>query len=112
MQYQQQTIFNQQNLPQQYNQYTQIQQSQRQPIIQQTQISIPQQAQQVQIISTTTPDPFCSSFNSNGLCVRCSQRYYFNSNKVCTQVSANCNQYDANTGQCTSCYQSYTLFNG
>lgn len=86
------------------------QQNQNQQQIQQNQYQYENQQQQQ--LTSVAPDPFCASFNPNGSCIRCSQRYYFNSNGVCIQVSANCNQYNATTGVCTSCYQSYTLYNG
>ena len=75
------------------------------------------QSQQIPIIITpqqpsNLPDPYCAAFNPDGTCSRCAQRYYFGSNRVCTPVSGNCNGYNPTTGACTSCYQSFLLYNG
>ena len=49
-------------------------------------------------------DNFCGQFDSQGCCTVCSHRYYFNEDRKCTEVSPDCNNYDAETGNCTSCY--------
>lgn len=63
-------------------------------------------------IQQPSTDPHCAAYSSSGSCLQCSQRYYFGQNRVCTPVSNNCNGYDAISGVCTSCYQSFTLYNG
>ena len=55
----------------------------------------------------------CATWDwNNQVCLQCSNRWFFNSNKVCTPVSNDCNQYDAATGACTTCFKGYALSNG
>lgn len=39
-------------------------------------------------------DPNCKSFNSNGGCTACSKGYYFNKDKICTQIDPSCKTFD------------------
>jgi hypothetical protein len=51
----------------------------------------------------------CKNWDWNKqVCLECSSGWVFNSKGVCTQVSSNCQSYDAN-GVCTGCYNGYTL---
>ena len=47
----------------------------------------------------------------NQVCLKCSNRWFFNSHKKCVPVDDNCNTYSDN-GNCTSCYQGYGLCDG
>lgn len=59
------------------------------------------------------PKPYgCEVWDSvYGICLKCSARFYFNSNKVCAQVSELCKTYDEN-GNCLTCYAGYYLSKG
>lgn len=46
-----------------------------------------------------------------GICKACSERYYFDFQFECIAVSPFCQTYDANSGDCTSCYGGYQLTN-
>jgi hypothetical protein len=45
------------------------------------------------------------------VCLQCSNRFVFNSQRVCVPVSDNCNQWNS-SGACTSCYAGYILNGG
>lgn len=47
----------------------------------------------------------------NQVCLKCSNGWTFNSNKVCVAVSDQCKSHDE-TGNCISCYQGYDLKDG
>lgn len=48
---------------------------------------------------------------TNGRCYECSRRFYMN-NGQCLPVNDYCNDYDLNTGACTTCYQGFVLQQG
>lgn len=53
-------------------------------------------------------NPGCLAWDGNHSCLSCSARFYFNSQKICTQVSDYCYTWNTN-GACTSCYGGYVL---
>jgi proprotein convertase subtilisin/kexin type 5 len=61
--------------------------------------------------SSQNVDPNCAKFDTQGICVQCSQGAYF-SNGVCTLVDANCKTFNNVNGQCTSCYGGFVLIQG
>ncbi len=67
----------------------------------------------IQDLSLINPkDKGCSDWNwSVQICLKCSNKWYLNSNGVCTPVSDLCKTNDLN-GQCLSCYDGYSLNNG
>lgn len=57
-------------------------------------------------------DVGCSSWDwDKQICLKCSTRFIFNSNKICVPVNDNCNSWNA-AGDCTSCYSGYALNGG
>ena len=62
--------------------------------------------------STSVADPNCRSFNKDNVCLNCSNGYYFNQEKVCTQVNPNCKTFDYSTLLCTQCYNGFELSSG
>lgn len=54
----------------------------------------------------TTLDVNCAAFN-NGVCVKCSNNYYLNSQGVCKQFNTLCKTSNSSTGACLSCYPGY-----
>jgi hypothetical protein len=55
-------------------------------------------------------DPGCARWDwPNRKCLKCSTRYYFNRQGVCTQVSDTCNTFNSTTGSCLSCYSGYVM---
>lgn len=52
----------------------------------------------------------CAVWNNNK-CEKCSVRYYFNADNVCTPVSDHCREWNAD-GTCTSCYVGFAVNNG
>ena len=54
-------------------------------------------------------DPGCKTWE-NGVCTVCSNRWAFDSNGVCQQVSDSCKTHDGL--QCASCWSGYILNNG
>jgi hypothetical protein len=58
----------------------------------------------------TYTDPNCAKYDSDNNCLQCSFRYYFNSNRICTKISDQCNTWSDSTGACTSCYVGFRLF--
>jgi hypothetical protein len=62
--------------------------------------------------ATSPSDPNCKSFDSNNVCITCSKGYYFNQNKVCTQVNSECKTFDYTKLVCTACYNGYDLVAG
>lgn len=50
----------------------------------------------------------CSEF-SNGLCVKCSNGYYFGANGKCKIVPPTCASFDKLTEKCKACYPGYEL---
>lgn len=46
------------------------------------------------------------------VCLQCSDRWFMNSQKICTPVSDNCQSWDNINGACISCYKGYNLNNG
>ena len=62
---------------------------------------------------STPSDPGCALWSSNlKVCLKCSDRFYFDSSSTCTAVSDFCATWDKASGQCTSCYDGYDLSNG
>jgi len=47
-----------------------------------------------------------------GLCLKCSIGFIFQSNGLCGIVSSNCKTHDIITGNCLSCYLGFLLLNG
>jgi hypothetical protein len=57
-------------------------------------------------------DPYCNTFDSTGNCTKCSYKYYFNENHVCTPISDFCSAWNSTTGVCTACYDGYVIESG
>ena len=58
--------------------------------------------------NTNPSDPNCQNFDrQSNRCVRCSYRFYLGSDGLCAQVSDQCQTWNFNNGNCTSCYQGY-----
>jgi hypothetical protein len=55
-------------------------------------------------------DPLCRTFKKN-VCIECSYRSYFDVNRRCQQVNPQCNTFTSD-GQCTTCYDGYSLSKG
>ena len=54
----------------------------------------------------------CATWDwKNQVCLKCSHRWFFNSQKRCVPVDDNCNNY-ADDGSCTSCYPGYSVREG
>ncbi len=53
----------------------------------------------------------CAAYN-NSICVKCSRNYYFNSKAICTMVDSNCKTFDDKNGNCLTCYDGRSIFNG
>ena len=53
-------------------------------------------------------DPFCKEFK-DGVCVACSFGFYFGTDNICMKVSDLCSTYNANTGECLSCFLGFKL---
>ena len=53
-------------------------------------------------------DPGCNSFE-NGICVKCSFGYYFDSQAKCRQIPPTCGNFDTLNGVCNECYPGYEL---
>jgi len=60
-------------------------------------------------VNSTLSDPNCNSFNSNGVCTKCSSGYYFNSLNICTKIDDNCQSFNIQTLTCLGCYAGYAL---
>jgi len=55
----------------------------------------------------------CSTWDwDNQICLQCSKRWVFNSNKQCVPVDDQCSSFDSNSGTCTACFSGYNLQNG
>jgi proprotein convertase subtilisin/kexin type 5 len=50
----------------------------------------------------------CSQFN-NSVCIKCSNGYYFDSNKTCVLADTLCKSFDQSNGDCLSCYAGFKL---
>ena len=57
-------------------------------------------------ISSTDPNCFASE---NGVCKKCSFRFYFNKDGICTVVHPECKTWDDNNGNCLSCFDGFQL---
>ena len=55
--------------------------------------------------------PNCAQVGANGQCVQCAYRFYI-VNGYCQAVSDQCYTWNSANGQCTGCYQGYTLSGG
>jgi hypothetical protein len=60
------------------------------------------------ITSQDQINPSCLAWDGKHNCLSCSARFYFNDQKICTQVSDFCYTWNSN-GACTSCYGGYIL---
>ena len=57
-------------------------------------------------------DVGCGTWDwKNQVCLKCSENWVFNSNRVCVPVSDHCASH-AEDGACTSCFEGYILSNG
>ena len=57
-------------------------------------------------------DSGCATWDwDNQVCLKCSHRWFFNSQKRCVPVDDNCNNY-ADDGSCSSCYPGYSVRDG
>jgi proprotein convertase subtilisin/kexin type 5 len=56
-------------------------------------------------------DPSCKSFNSDNTCQECSTSFYLSMGK-CVRFNPLCATINPTTGDCTSCYNGYTLKQG
>jgi hypothetical protein len=65
-----------------------------------------------QCVQTLNQDRNCQQFDSNSSCIKCFASYFLNPSGVCTLQNNLCATFNQNTGECTSCYQGYTLANG
>ena len=45
----------------------------------------------------------------DGVCVECSDHYYFNNNGVCCEVKPECRIFDREQGVCVACYQGWMI---
>ena len=61
--------------------------------------------------SALNPSNLGCSIWSNGVCIQCSIRWFFDSNKVCQPVSDLCSTWNSN-GECVSCYNGYIVNQG
>jgi hypothetical protein len=57
-------------------------------------------------------NPQCLTFDLNGKCTNCTNRYFIGLNSICTKVNALCQTYSMTSGYCLSCYSEYSLYNG
>lgn len=62
-------------------------------------------------LSTGSPvlDVNCKQFDNSGVCLNCSTGFYFDSSKICVQVSSSCATFDYVKLLCTACYQGYAI---
>lgn len=65
------------------------------------------------VLSTNTQpnDLLCRRWNAAGVCVECSTNAYFRQN-MCVAVDALCRTFDAQNGNCLTCYSGYQLQSG
>lgn len=56
-------------------------------------------------------DPNCNQFNTNGVCTKCSNGYYFNNLNVCIKIDDNCKSFNIASAICVGCYPGYDLNN-
>lgn len=54
----------------------------------------------------------CKSFDQQGNCVLCSNRFYPDSSGICQPVNPNCYTYDKTNGDCLSCYTGFEPYEG
>ena len=48
----------------------------------------------------------------DGVCVECSENYYFNSNGICCEVKPQCRLFNREQGVCVACYPGYQIVDG
>lgn len=48
----------------------------------------------------------------NGVCVACSEHYYFNAKGVCCEVKPECRDFNRDAGICVGCYEGYHIVDG
>jgi hypothetical protein len=53
----------------------------------------------------------CYAYDRRNACIKCYERYFLSGNR-CRSVNVFCKTYDGNTGNCLSCYSTFTLRNG
>jgi hypothetical protein len=53
----------------------------------------------------------CYAYDSFSQCIKCYDRFYLNGNS-CAAVNVFCKTFDDHTGNCLSCYSTFTLANG
>jgi len=51
----------------------------------------------------------CHTYDSEGYCLNCSYRYYFDSDMTCKAISDQCKTFSNDNGQCQSCYDGFKL---
>ena len=50
--------------------------------------------------------------HSNGVCMKCSHRYWMTERHTCVQVDSQCKDWCPDNGDCTDCYQGWVLSKG
>lgn len=50
--------------------------------------------------------------HSNGVCVKCSHRFWMTDEHRCIQVNDQCKDWCLTNGECTECYGGWVLSNG
>lgn len=56
-------------------------------------------------------DPNCNTFKGDS-CIKCSLKYYLNSNGKCKAVDPSCKTFDNTNGNCLSCFAGFEVSNG
>ena len=79
-------------------------------------------AQEVAVAATATEfDPELLTILNNyfgcktweeGVCVECSEHYYFNKNGICCEVKPECRIFNVEEGICIACYQGWKIIDG
>jgi hypothetical protein len=59
-------------------------------------------------IKAALKDVNCKTF-TQGVCTECSKGFYFDSNKVCTQIDPFCKNFDGAKLVCTACFNGFVL---
>ena len=57
-------------------------------------------------------NPGCRKFDTDGICLSCSTRFYKDPKSICQPVSPSCNGYNPENGNCTTCYSGFALIEG
>ena len=61
---------------------------------------------------TTLNNYFGCKVWSEGSCLQCSDRFFFNKNGVCVEVQGTCQQFNSKEGICEKCYEGYAVVDG